>query len=195
MRKTDAQTRVHAHTLTSEIYFSIQVLDLRGQAELEQVQTVTAGRDTISKRHMREEVTQEQEKKTSEDVILSVGNHWSTSFTVFLTCYRPNNQSIKGKPGSWIATSDVTHWLRCIVGNVGVRCWKGRRMCGTEKVISLFLLCWFWSFDFNPTTVSPTVLQDCFQNLATTLPIMQLSLLDAVYPHHLSSHMQQHLLS
>lgn len=63
MRKTDAQTRVHAHTLTSEIYFSIQVLDLRGQAELEQVQTVTAGRDTVSKRHMREEVTQEQEKK------------------------------------------------------------------------------------------------------------------------------------
>ena len=48
MRKTDAQTLVHAYTLTSEIYFSIQVLDLRGQAELEQVQTVTAGRDTIS---------------------------------------------------------------------------------------------------------------------------------------------------
>lgn len=35
MRKTDAQTHVQAHTLTSEIYFSIQVLDLRGQAQLE----------------------------------------------------------------------------------------------------------------------------------------------------------------
>lgn len=38
-RKTDAQTQVGAHTLTSEIYFSIQILDLRGQAQLEQVQT------------------------------------------------------------------------------------------------------------------------------------------------------------
>ena len=61
MRKPDAQTRVH--TLTSEIHFSVQVLDLRGQAELEQVETVTAGRDTVSKSLMREEVTQEQEKR------------------------------------------------------------------------------------------------------------------------------------
>lgn len=35
--------------LTSEIYFSIQILDLRGQAELEQVQAVKEDGETINK--------------------------------------------------------------------------------------------------------------------------------------------------
>lgn len=49
MRETDAQTCVQAHTLTSEIYFPIQILDLRGQAKLEQVQAVKEDRETINK--------------------------------------------------------------------------------------------------------------------------------------------------
>lgn len=52
MRKTDAQTRVQAHTLTSEIYFSVQILDLRGQAKLEQVQAVREDGGTIKKHGM-----------------------------------------------------------------------------------------------------------------------------------------------
>lgn len=46
MRKTDAH--VQARTLTSEIDFSIQVLDLRCQTQLEQVQTATQGRKEVS---------------------------------------------------------------------------------------------------------------------------------------------------
>lgn len=45
-RKTDAH--VQARTLTSEIDFSIQVLDLRCQTQLEQVQTATQGRKEVS---------------------------------------------------------------------------------------------------------------------------------------------------
>lgn len=45
-RKTDAH--VQARTLTSEIDFSIQVLDLRSQTQLEQVQTATQRRKEVS---------------------------------------------------------------------------------------------------------------------------------------------------
>ncbi len=37
-------------------------------------------------------------------------------------------------------------WSSCIVGSVGTSFWRGRRMCGIKKAISLVLLHRFWSF-------------------------------------------------
>ena len=39
-----------------------------------------------------------------------------------------------------VISSDVTLWLNCIVGNVGARFWKGRRMRVKTEAISLALL-------------------------------------------------------
>ena len=53
------------------------------------------------------------------------------------------------------ASSDVTHWRSCIVGNVGARLWKGSRICGIKKAIFLVLLHRFWSFVFKLSIMSP----------------------------------------
>ncbi len=51
-----------------------------------------------------------------------------------------------------LAATSITHlnlwlnfwWSSGIVGNVGTKFWRGRRMLGIKKTISLVLLHWFW---------------------------------------------------
>ena len=45
-------------------------------------------------------------------------------------------------------TPEADQWS-CIVGNVGTRFWKGRRMSGIKEAIFLVLLYRYWSFVLN----------------------------------------------
>ena len=86
----------------------------------------------------------------------------------------------KKLPVIWVtASSDVTQWLRCIVGDVGSRFTTGRRMWGIKGDISV-LMCWLL-FVF----IEIINQQTATQNPLTTLPTMHLShwvtSLEAVY--------------
>lgn len=105
MWKTDAWTRVRAHThththaLTSEIHFSVQILDLRGQAELEQVQAGKRDRDRMN-------------KDTLWGARIRVITHWITPQNI----ERQMGGIIKHMQGNYLfahlpTQSEVKHWI------------------------------------------------------------------------------------